>query len=55
MFRFVSRDGDPNCNQKKRHIGNDSVLIVYNESGKPYDKAVVKVRGAGCSKYRQVV
>ena len=24
---------DENCNSKKRHIGNDSTIIVYNESG----------------------
>ncbi|TFK69798.1 hypothetical protein BDN72DRAFT_796169 [Pluteus cervinus] len=27
---------DPNSNNKKRHIGNDYVRIVWNDSGKPY-------------------
>jgi hypothetical protein len=28
---------DPKCMAKKRHIGNDYILIVYNESGKDYE------------------
>ncbi|CAG0903035.1 unnamed protein product [Cyprideis torosa] len=28
---------DPNCNNKKAHIGNDKVVIVFNEGGTPYD------------------
>ncbi|ORX51782.1 hypothetical protein BCR36DRAFT_350785 [Piromyces finnis] len=28
---------DPKCMAKKRHIGNDYILIVYNESGKNYE------------------
>uniref|UniRef100_A0A1B0B1R4 Rap-GAP domain-containing protein n=1 Tax=Glossina palpalis gambiensis TaxID=67801 RepID=A0A1B0B1R4_9MUSC len=28
---------DPNCNEKKKHIGNDYVNIVYNESGEEYN------------------
>ncbi|CAG8652148.1 1358_t:CDS:1, partial [Ambispora leptoticha] len=27
---------DPQCNGKKRHIGNDFVRIIYNDSGKEY-------------------
>jgi hypothetical protein len=27
---------DPRCSAKKRHIGNDFVTIVYNDSGLPY-------------------
>ncbi|KAJ3501202.1 hypothetical protein NLJ89_g9444 [Agrocybe chaxingu] len=27
---------DPQCNNKKRHIGNDYVRIVWNDSGIPY-------------------
>ncbi|KAF7725921.1 Tuberous sclerosis 2-like protein [Apophysomyces ossiformis] len=27
---------DPQCSQKKRHIGNDYVSIVYNDSGEEY-------------------
>ncbi|XP_039446332.1 tuberin isoform X2 [Culex pipiens pallens] len=33
---------DPNCNEKKKHIGNDFVSIVYNESGDPYDLKTIK-------------
>lgn len=36
---------DPNCNEKKKHIGNDFVSIVYNESGDPYDLKTIKVGG----------
>ncbi|XP_054732687.1 tuberin [Anastrepha obliqua] len=28
---------DPNCFEKKKHIGNDFVKIVYNESGEEYN------------------
>ncbi|KAG5519280.1 hypothetical protein PMAC_001905 [Pneumocystis sp. 'macacae'] len=27
---------DPNCTLKKRHIGNDFVNIIFNDSGSPY-------------------
>ena len=30
-------DHDPQCVEKKRHIGNDHVNIIYNESGLPFD------------------
>ncbi|XP_065085709.1 tuberin isoform X2 [Ochlerotatus camptorhynchus] len=33
---------DPNCNEKKKHIGNDFVTIVYNESGEEYDLKTIK-------------
>ncbi|XP_055620720.1 tuberin isoform X2 [Toxorhynchites rutilus septentrionalis] len=33
---------DPNCNEKKKHIGNDFVTIVYNESGEEYDLRTIK-------------
>jgi tuberous sclerosis protein 2 len=33
---------DPQFNKKKRHIGNDDVAIVYNESGVPYTMGTVK-------------
>lgn len=36
-------DTDPNCNNKKRHIGNDYVCIVYNESGSPVNLSTIKV------------
>ncbi|KAF5285874.1 hypothetical protein FQA39_LY04335 [Lamprigera yunnana] len=32
-----NRESDPNCNNKKRHIGNNNVTIVYNESGEDYN------------------
>lgn len=28
---------DPQCVEKKRHIGNDFVNIIYNDSGMPFD------------------
>ncbi|KAJ7479981.1 hypothetical protein B0H11DRAFT_1863823 [Mycena galericulata] len=31
-----SNDHDPQLTNKKRHIGNDFVRIVWNDSGKPY-------------------
>uniref|UniRef100_A0A1A9WRI4 Rap-GAP domain-containing protein n=1 Tax=Glossina brevipalpis TaxID=37001 RepID=A0A1A9WRI4_9MUSC len=30
-------NSDPNCNEKKKHIGNDYVNIVYNESSEEYN------------------
>ncbi|XP_053679837.1 tuberin [Anopheles nili] len=33
---------DPHCNEKKKHIGNDFVTIVYNESGEEYDLKTIK-------------
>jgi tuberous sclerosis protein 2 len=35
-------ESDPNCNEKKKHIGNDFVLIVYNESGEEYNLNTIK-------------
>nr|XP_045602485.1 tuberin-like [Procambarus clarkii] len=37
-----TKESDPNCNGKKRHIGNNYVTIVYNESGKPYNINTIK-------------
>lgn len=37
-----NKDHDPNCNEKKKNIGNDFVLIVYNESGEPYNINTIK-------------
>ena len=34
---------DPQCNNKKLHIGNDFVTLVYNESGQPYQFGTIKV------------
>ena len=33
---------DETGNAKKRHIGNDSTLIVYNESGEEYQLGAIK-------------
>ena len=38
-----NKESDPNCNIKKRHIGNDYVTIVYNDSGEEYKIGVIKV------------
>ena len=36
---------DPNCNKKKRHIGNDYVAIVYNNSGDGQEYRLGTVKG----------
>ena len=41
------KETDTNCHNKKKHIGNDYVTIVYNESEKDYDLYTVKVRIVG--------
>ena len=33
---------DPQCNNKKLHIGNDYVTVVYNDSGLPYQFGTIK-------------
>ncbi|XP_013790391.1 tuberin-like [Limulus polyphemus] len=33
---------DPSCNSKKRHIGNNYVTIVYNESDEDYSITTIK-------------
>ncbi|CAG2101678.1 unnamed protein product [Medioppia subpectinata] len=38
-------DTDPNCNNKKRHIGNDAVCVVYNESGSSVNISTIKGDG----------
>ena len=38
-----NKESDPNCNSKKRHIGNDYVTIVYNDSGEEYKIGIIKV------------
>jgi len=30
--------------EKKKHIGNDNVTIVYNDSGEDYRMGTIKVR-----------
>lgn len=37
-----NKDHDPNCNEKKKNIGNDFVSIVYNESGEEYNLNTIK-------------
>ncbi|XP_043199620.1 tuberin-like [Amphibalanus amphitrite] len=37
---------DERCNNKKMHIGNDFVLIVYNESGQPFN--ITSIRAQFC-------
>jgi len=37
-----STESDPQFNKKKRHIGNDYVAIVYNDSGAVYTMGTVK-------------
>jgi tuberous sclerosis protein 2 len=38
-----TQPNDPNCNLKKRHIGNDFVCIVYNDSGTHFNIQTIKV------------
>lgn len=33
---------DPNCTEKKKHIGNNFVTIVYNESGEDYNLNTIR-------------
>ncbi|XP_066139931.1 tuberin isoform X2 [Euwallacea fornicatus] len=37
-----NKETDPNCNNKKMHIGNDYVNIIYNESGEEFDMKTIK-------------
>lgn len=30
-------EDDPQCDRKKRHVGNDHIKIIFNASGRPYD------------------
>lgn len=36
------KESDPSCNNKKLHIGNNYVTIVYNESGEEYNIYTIK-------------
>lgn len=46
MFHIATlmpnNDKDPNRTEKKKHIGNDFVSIVYNESGEEYQLNTIK-------------
>lgn len=33
---------DPACNEKRKHVGNDFVSIVYNDSGRDFDIRTIK-------------
>ena len=46
VINFIFRptlESDPNCNEKKKYIGNDFATIVYNESGEDYNLNTIKV------------
>lgn len=38
-----ARESDPQCNNKNRHIGNDHVCIVYNDSKEQFSMSTIKV------------
>lgn len=38
-----TRGNDPHCNNKNRHIGNDHVCLVYNDSGQSFQLSTIKV------------
>jgi len=38
-----TKETDPSCNNKKLHIGNDYVTIVFNESGQEYNMQCITV------------
>ncbi|KAI5620298.1 tuberin isoform X4, partial [Silurus asotus] len=38
-----NRESDKSCCNKKRHIGNDFVVVVYNNSGEEYKLGTIKV------------
>lgn len=44
-----ARESDPQCNNKNRHIGNDHVCIVYNDSKEQFSMSTIKVRIKHCS------
>ncbi|XP_039630623.1 tuberin isoform X3 [Polypterus senegalus] len=37
-----NRDSDKGCCNKKRHIGNDFVIVVYNDAGEEYKLGTIK-------------
>lgn len=44
IFHFrPNKESDPQANEKKKYIGNDYVVIVYNESGEEYNLNTIKV------------
>lgn len=40
-----NRESDRSCCNKKRHIGNDFVVVVYNDSGEEYKLGTIRVSG----------
>jgi len=42
LFHVVTMMKGSNCNSKKKHIGNDHTIIVYNESGEEYNFSMIK-------------
>lgn len=42
-----NRESDRGCCNKKRHIGNDFVMVVYNDSGEEYKLGTIKVGERG--------
>ena len=44
-----TKPNDPACTNKKRHIGNDFVTIVYNDSGEDHQMNTMRVRLLGNS------
>lgn len=40
-----NKESDKGCCNKKRHIGNDFVMVVYNDSGEEYTLGTIKVHG----------
>jgi len=37
-----NKENDPKCNDKMRHIGNNHVCIVYNDSQEEFDFSIIK-------------
>lgn len=42
---MLLRENDPQCHGKNRHIGNDHVCIVYNDSGSRFKLSTIKGTG----------
>jgi hypothetical protein len=42
---MLARENDPQCNNKNRHIGNDHVCIVFNDSGAQFKLSTIKGTG----------
>ena len=38
-----THSSNPTCSNKKLHIGNDFITIVYNDSGEKYKFGTIKV------------